>query len=106
MQQITAAELSQRLQSGENRPLLLDVREPNEFSFCHIEGSVNLPMAKVFAEISELNPQQETVVICHHGMRSAQIANFLITNGFSKVSNLSGGVAAWASQVDPSMPTY
>lgn len=106
MQQITAVELNQRLQSGETPPLLLDVREPNEFNYCHIQGSVNLPMSQVFAGLNQLDPTQETVVICHHGMRSAQIANFLLSNGFSKISNLTGGVAAWASQVDPSMPTY
>ena len=106
MQQITAIELNQRLKNGEIPPLLLDVREPNEFNYCHIAGSVNMPMANVFANLSELDPQQETVVICHHGMRSAQIANFLLGNGFSNISNLTGGVAAWAGQVDPAMPTY
>jgi len=106
MRQITAVELNQRLQNGATPPLLLDVREPNEFSYCRIQGSVNIPMANVFAGVADLDPDRETVVICHHGMRSAQIANFLISKGFSKISNLGGGVAAWASQVDPSMPTY
>ncbi len=106
MLQISPIELNQRLQSGENLPLLLDVREPHEFNYCRIEGSVNMPMGNVFADLSKLDPQRETVVICHHGMRSAQITNFLLSNGFSKVLNLSGGVAAWAGQVDPSMPTY
>lgn len=105
MNHITATELNQRLLQGE-QPLLLDVREPHEFSYCHIAGSVNMPMSQVFAEFSKLDPQQETVVICHHGMRSAQVANFLATNGFGKIFNLKGGVAAWASQVDPAMPTY
>lgn len=106
MQQITAPELQKRLQKNDDHPLLLDVREPHEFKYCHINGSINMPMASVFSKASELDPKQETVVICHHGMRSAQVANFLITNGFEKIYNLSGGVAAWASQVDPSMPTY
>jgi rhodanese-related sulfurtransferase len=85
---------------------LLDVREPHEFDYCHIEGSVHIPMNRVFAGLNELDPERETVVICHHGVRSAQIANFLISQGFKKVLNLQGGVAAWASEVDPSMPTY
>lgn len=106
MHQITATELNQRLLQGETRPLLLDVREPNEFSYCRIKGSVNLPMGQVFSGLAGLDPKRETVVICHHGMRSAQIANFLATNGFADVSNLVGGVAAWAAEVDPSMPTY
>ncbi len=106
MQQITATELNQRLLGGEPLPLLLDVREPHEFAYCHITGSINMPMNQVLADPAKLDREQETVVICHHGMRSAQIANFLINQGFAKVINLSGGVAAWASQVDRSMRTY
>jgi rhodanese-related sulfurtransferase len=106
MQEITAVELSQRLQAGEPLPLLLDVREPHEFRYCRIEGSVNMPMNQVFTGYATLEPQRETVVICHHGMRSAQIANFLISHGYSNIANLTGGVAAWARQVDSSMPTY
>jgi rhodanese-related sulfurtransferase len=106
MKQITASQLNQRLSNGDAQPLLLDVREPNEFAYCRIKDSVNLPMGQVFARLSELNPQQETVVICHHGMRSAQVANFLVTNGFADVTNLTGGVAAWAAEVEPTMPTY
>lgn len=106
MQHITPVELNKRLKESDSLPLLLDVRERHEFSHCHIDGSVNMPMNQVFADYTSLDPQQETVVICHHGMRSAQIANFLLTHGFAKISNLTGGVAAWASQVDPSMPTY
>jgi rhodanese-related sulfurtransferase len=106
MQHISAVELNKRLHSDSPPPLLLDVREPHEFAHCRIEGSVNMPMNQVFANYATLDPQQEIVVICHHGMRSAQIANFLQSNGFSKITNLTGGVAAWASQVDRTMPTY
>jgi rhodanese-related sulfurtransferase len=106
MQQITVQELSQRLQQGENRPFLLDVREPHEFNYCRIDGSVNLPMNRIFASLNDLDPQQEIVVICHHGMRSGQVANFLLSHGFGKVSNLKGGVAAWATEIDPYMPQY
>ena len=106
MQQITTLELSQRLKSGETPPLLLDVREPHEFAYCRINGSVNMPMNQVFSGFAQLDPNRETVVICHHGMRSAQIVNFLINHGFEKVANLTGGVASWAKDVDPTMPTY
>jgi rhodanese-related sulfurtransferase len=106
MQQITATQLFQRLQQPDAKPLLLDVREPHEFGYCHIEGSVHMPMNQVFAALNELDPEREIVVICHHGLRSAQIANFLISQGFRKVFNLHGGVAAWANEVDPRMPTY
>ena len=106
MQQITAVELNHRLQAGTPPPLLLDVREPHEFRHCRIEGSVNMPMNQVFSDYSKLDPHRETVVICHHGIRSLQIANFLLNHGFLEIANLTGGVAAWASQVDSSMATY
>lgn len=106
MQQITATELNQRLQQDAATPMLLDVREPVEFRYCHIEGSRNMPMGEVFLKLDQLDPERETVVICHHGLRSAQIANFLLGHGFQHVINLQGGVAAWANEVDPHMPTY
>jgi rhodanese-related sulfurtransferase len=108
MRQMTATELHHRLQQAEALPLLLDVREPHEFSYCRIPGSINIPMGHILAGPIQLDPQRETVVICHRGIRSAQIANFLLANGFAdeNVVNLAGGVAAWAGQVDASMPTY
>ena len=106
MRQITATDLNLRLQNAEPHPLLLDVREPHEFKFCRIPGSINLPMNQVPAELAQFDPQRETVVICHHGMRSMQVANFLVGKGFTNILNLDGGVAAWAAQVDRSMPTY
>jgi len=106
MRSISAVQLAQRLLQEDTRPLLLDVREPHEFRYCHIEGSVNIPMGRVFLSLGELQPAAETVVICHHGLRSAQVANFLEAHGFTGIYNLDGGVAAWAANVDPSMPTY
>ena len=86
--------------------MLLDVREPIEYRYCHIEGSVSMPMGEIFLSQENLDPEREIIVICHHGMRSAQITNFLIGQGFKNVSNLIGGVAGWANEVDPTMPTY
>jgi len=107
MQQWTAAQLKERLDdAGAQAPVLLDVREPNEFQYCHIDGSLHMPMASVPARVAELDRDAETVVICHHGGRSMQVAMFLKQQGFSNVINLAGGVAGWARQVDPSMPQY
>jgi rhodanese-related sulfurtransferase len=106
MNTITATELSARLQSADPHPVLIDVREPHEFQYCHIPGSVNIPMNKLAGALNTLDPAQETVVICHHGMRSAQSGQFLIGHGFSNIINLKGGVAAWAVEADPKMPTY
>ena len=88
------------------RPQLLDVREPWEFQTCHIAESRHVPMGEVPGRLAELDPQAETVVICHHGGRSMQVAMFLEKQGFKRVHNLAGGLDAWARSVDPSMPTY
>jgi len=107
MRQMTATELAERLADPQgDKPMLLDVREPAEFAICRIEGSLLMPMSAVPARQTELDPDAEIVVICHHGGRSAHVCMFLERQGFSKVINLAGGVAAWAAQVDPSMPQY
>lgn len=104
MQTIQAQQLADYLQ--QQTPLLLDVREPAEYEHCYIPGSILIPMGDIMARIAELEPDQETVVICHHGRRSHQVCLYLEQQGFSQVINLEGGVDAWAKQVDPSMPTY
>ncbi len=107
MKQITATELAARLaDSSRPAPLLLDVREPNEYAICHIAGSQLMPMHSVPERIEELEPDADIVCICHHGARSASVAAFLERNGFSQLTNLTGGIHAWAMQVDQSMPTY
>ena len=107
MKQITAPALASRLKDpGSDKPLLLDVREPWEFNLCRIEGSQLVPMREIPARAGELDPDAEVVVICHHGSRSLQVALFLEKQGFSDVTNLTGGVDAWAKNVDPAMPVY
>jgi len=107
MQTITAPELAMWL-ADENRPkpVLLDVREPWEFQTCHIAGSVPIPMNSIPERLQELEEDASIVCICHHGARSMSVAAFLERNGFTQVTNLTGGVHAWALQVDNSMPTY
>mgnify|MGYP001620129242 CR=1 FL=1 len=87
-------------------PLLLDVREPREFEYCRIDGSYLLPIGQVTERHGELKPEQEVVVICHHGVRSMQVARFLEHTGFASVYNLQGGVDAWSREVDAGMPKY
>jgi rhodanese-related sulfurtransferase len=106
MRQISPSELKNRLAASEPKPLLLDVREPQEYAYCRIEGSLHIPMNEVPARIGELDPDREVVVICHHGVRSANVAAYLIRQDFRNVINLSGGIDAWAVQVDPTMPRY
>jgi rhodanese-related sulfurtransferase len=106
MRQMTPGELKQHLTEGRGNPLLLDVREPWEARICRIEGARLLPMRHIPSALSELNPRRETVLICHHGIRSRQVALFLEHQGFTNVINLEGGLAAWSREVDPAMATY
>ena len=107
MQSLTAQELNSWLDDGErDQPVLLDVREPWEFETCHIEGSVTMPMNTVPDNLKELDADQPIICICHHGVRSMQVGMYLEQRGFTRVINLTGGVDAWAKQVDSTMPTY
>jgi rhodanese-related sulfurtransferase len=87
-------------------PLILDVRDPWEHDLCRIEGSQLLPMQEIPARMSELPKDRDIVILCHHGMRSYQVAEFLRSEGLARVCNLSGGIAAWAEQIDPTMARY
>ena len=107
MQYLTTQELAAWIaNAAREKPVLLDVREPWEFKICLIDGSFNIPMHTIPGKLSELNAAQPIVCICHHGVRSRQVALFLERNGFNQISNLEGGVHAWAQQVDGTMPTY
>lgn len=107
MRQISPAELYSWLHDGTRAaPVLLDVREPWELEICRLPGSVHIAMAEVPASLERLDPVRDTVVVCHHGARSQRVAGFLEQQGFSSVANLAGGLAAWASTVDPQMPSY
>jgi rhodanese-related sulfurtransferase len=107
MQQMTAPELAAWLADpARPRPLLLDVRENWEYALGHIDGSTHIPMNTIPARVEELDEDAEIVCICHHGARSMSVAAFLERNGFEKITNLTGGVHAWAVQVDSAMPKY
>ncbi len=113
MQHIGAREFAALLASvpADEWPLLLDVRERWEFDTAalHAEGlaTLNLPMSEIVQRIAELDPARPTVCLCHHGMRSAQVAAFLEQrHGFASVSNFSGGIDAWSAEVDVAVPRY
>ncbi|MBW4671021.1 MAG: rhodanese-related sulfurtransferase [Cyanomargarita calcarea GSE-NOS-MK-12-04C] len=108
--EITVEELAQRLSSGDASMQLVDVREPQEIAIASIEGFLNLPLSE-FADWAEqvpvkLDPHVETLVLCHHGIRSAQMCQWLVTQGFTDVKNIAGGIAAYSILVDPSVPQY
>lgn len=106
MRELGPRQLQIYLKEAERPPLLLDVREPWEYQRARIAESTLIPMREIPAALARLDPNQELVVICHHGIRSRQVARFLESRGFGQVINLSGGIDAWAREVDPSIPFY
>ena len=108
--QITVDELAERLTSGDPDIQFVDVREPEELAIASIEGFVNLPLSQ-FAEWgnqipTRFNPHAETLVLCHHGIRSAQMCQWLVAQGFTNVKNIAGGIDAYSTLVNPSIPHY
>lgn len=87
-------------------PIVLDVREPWEIAICALPGSIPIPMGEIPERVNELPKNKPIVVICHHGVRSMQVAYYLNDAGFENVYNLTGGIDAWASEVDSSAATY
>lgn len=102
---LTAPEVKARI-GAEDAPLLLDVREPWERDRCALSGSVWIPMAEIPSRLQEIPRDREVVVLCHHGVRSLQVAYFLQRQGYDRLVNLVGGIDAWAQLVDPAMPVY
>jgi adenylyltransferase/sulfurtransferase len=103
--EISAVELKQRLDRGDKLKIV-DVREPNEYQINRIEGSVLIPLGDVPQRYRELNPDEELVVQCKMGGRSAKAADFLRSVGFTRVLNLKGGILDWIDKVDPTQPKY
>jgi rhodanese-related sulfurtransferase len=106
MREFEADELKDYLESTTESPVLLDVRQPWEYDICNLDDSVLIPMSQIPVKLDQLEKDQETVVICHHGVRSRRVASFLEQAGFSNIINLKGGLDAWARLVDLNMATY
>jgi rhodanese-related sulfurtransferase len=102
---ITPAELSALLETGA-RLRLLDVRERIEYEIARLEGAELVPLAEVPGALDRYDHDEDLVVMCHHGIRSASVCDFLVRSGFARVRNLSGGIDRWSVDVDPSVPRY
>jgi rhodanese-related sulfurtransferase len=86
---------------------LLDVREPWEWEASRLEGAKLIPMGDIPTRAhQELDPEDHIIVMCHHGMRSLSVANWLRQQGFEKVQSMRGGIDGWARTVDPKVPLY
>lgn len=105
MKEISATELKQRLDGGEDIQII-DVREPNECEVARLENSKLIPLGEIGSRVSEIDPARETIVYCQKGgSRSAEAIAALQRAGFEgRLLNLKGGITAWSNEVDPSMP--
>lgn len=107
--QITVEELARKLAASEDLQLV-DVREPWEVEAASLQGFINLPLSEAenWSKTiqTSLDPNQETLVLCHHGVRSAQMSQWLIHQGFTQVKNIAGGIDAYSVRVDATVPRY
>lgn len=103
--QVSPQDVHARMQ--ETRELvLLDCRGPDEIEIAAVTGTLNIPMNDIEQRMGELDKAAEIVVMCHHGVRSLAVANFLAEHGFTSVASMSGGIHAWSQTVDGDVPTY
>ena len=86
--------------------LFLDVREAPELEICHIEGALHIAMSELTSQLAAIPQDRPVIVLCHHGMRSRQVIQFLQSQGYDNLLNLEGGIHAWAHEIAPEMATY
>ncbi len=108
--EVSVEVLAERLAQPTLPRQLLDVREPQEVAIAALQEFENLPLSQfpAWSELigSRLDPQAETIVLCHHGIRSAQVCQWLLQQGFTNVKNVSGGIDAYSLRIDPALPRY
>ncbi len=85
---------------------LVDVREPAEHDTARIQGATLIPLRTLPQHVASLPREHEIILLCHHGMRSEMAGNFLLAQGFPRVSHMVGGIDAWSRDVDASVPLY
>ena len=103
--EISPKDLKARLDKHEP-VVLLDVRDDWETKLARLDNAIHIPTEEIELRAGELDPNEETIVYCHHGVRSAAVASYLRQLGFAKVANLSGGLDEWARTVDRGMRRY
>ena len=105
--QITPAELKRKLDAGEG-VYLVDVRNPDEFAYCRLAGSLLIPLPELLGRVEEVEPPEGSLVVvyCHHGVRSLSGVAIVARAGHDGAASLSGGIDAWSRYIDPSVPRY
>lgn len=106
IKQISVEELKAKLSAGSGA-ILVDVREADEYGYCHIGGSLPIPLS-AFAEraLKELSKEAEILIHCHHGGRSQRACEFLASQGYTNLTNVEGGIDHWSLKIDPKVPRY
>lgn len=110
--QVRPSQLASWLESVRvhGHPMVLDVREPAELQQAGIQADgfelVTIPMGAMPQRLSELDPARPIACLCHHGLRSMQVAVFLKARRFEHVANIAGGISAWSAELDPTVPRY
>ena len=102
---LSPQEVHRRLEA-EDDFVLLDVRQPSEVDIARLDEAICIPMGEIPDKVDQLSKEKDIVVVCHHGIRSARVCDFLRSQGFERAYNLTGGIDAWSIDVDPSLPRY
>ena len=106
IEEISVTDLKARLDAGDNIQLI-DVRQPEEYSFAKIEGAKLIPLGEILRRMAELDTEKEVVIHCKMGGRSARAIEALQQSGYTgSLKNLKGGITAWSNEVDPKIPKY
>ena len=103
--EIDVFELKNKMDLNSNIQII-DVRESVELAICKIQDTMHIPIKEIPAQIDKLNKNDEFIILCRSGVRSAQVCEFLINKGFENVKNLKGGILEWVGLIDPSQPQY
>jgi rhodanese-related sulfurtransferase len=103
--EISATEAA-NLRENETDVVFLDVREHSELAICRIDGALHIPMGEIPERAEALPKGEKLIVLCHHGMRSLNVVQYLEARGFENAINMSGGIHAWSMEVDPEIARY
>ncbi|MFP6674318.1 MAG: rhodanese-like domain-containing protein [Pirellulaceae bacterium] len=103
-----SVEQTQQVLADDDALVLLDCREQDEYNTAKIEAATLIPMSEIQQRIVEVRAMADKriVVHCHHGGRSLQVAQWLLSQGFQRVQNMTGGIDAWSQRIDPNVPRY
>lgn len=104
--EVSVAEAKHLRDTAPERTRIIDVREPHELEICRVAGATPIPMRQIPEHVEQLPRDQHLLILCHSGGRSGRVTQFLRACGFPAVSNIAGGIDAWAVEIEPGMARY